>query len=431
MRTDCRDNNSMTIKEKLLRLRKKWGNGGIKRSLERKKARREAKKEKANAQPNLLKDRFPQCASLPTFWTDNAAAMTARRLTMVTDSINASSLFGGVGTALILACEICRHHQAALRIVTRIEPPDTSRLQDALRLFGITLPPQCEFVFSPPCGATKQIGITEGDIFLTTSWWTTAATIQTVPPQKVRYLIQEDERMFYPFGDDRLRCESIMGNINIPLFVNSSLLHQHFKQQNIPEYENRAQFFEPSFPASVYQPRPKSGKNKLFFYARPNNPRNLFWLGVQVLQEAVSRNLLPAESWEICLVGNSVPSTALLGQHPYKVLESMKWSDYAELIGRVDVGLSLMYTPHPSYPPLDLAASGALVVTNRFGCKQNLSHYSDSIICADPDVSSLVAALAEAIEQVNRGTANKKRDSKLPGTWQESLMPIVESFRFN
>ena len=31
------------------------------------------------------------------------------------------------------------------------------------------------------------------------------------------------------------------------------------------------------------------------------------------------------------------------------------------------VGLSLMISPHPSYPPLDMAHLGRLVVTNRFG----------------------------------------------------------------
>lgn len=421
----------MTIKDKLLRLKEKWGHDGIKRSIERKKARRAARNERANTQLNPLKERFLQCTPLPTFWVTDTVSPRSKRLTMVTDSVNASSLFGGVGTALILACEVCRQHQAALRIVTRVEPPDTSRLQDALCLFGIILPKKCEFVFLPPHGATKKVDITEGDIFLTTSWWTTEATTRTVPPARVRYLIQEDERMFYPFGDDRLRCEAILENAGIKLIVNSSMLHEHFRQQGVNQYEKRAQFFEPAFPASVYQTRPKSGKSKLFFYARPNNPRNLFWLGVQVLQEAVNRNLLPVDSWEIYMVGNAVPTADLLGAHPYHVLESMKWSDYAALIGGIDVGLSLMYTPHPSYPPLDLAASGALVVTNRFGCKQSLSQYSDSIICADPDVYSLVAAIEQAIASVNQGSLTKKRDSKLPGTWQESLAPIVDSFHFS
>lgn len=418
----------MTMKQKIIRFKEKWGHDGIKRSIERKKARRAARNQKASAPLDALEERFLQCTALPTFWVTDTVSTRSKRLTIVTDSVNASSLFGGVGTALILACEICRRHEADLRIVTRVEPPDTSRLQDALHLFDITLPNKCEFVFLPPHGATKRLDVTDNDIFLTTSWWTTEAATRGVPPTQIRYLIQEDERMFYPFGDDRLRCEAVLENAEIKLIVNSSLLHEHFRQQGVKQYEKRAQFFEPAFPATVYQVKPKSGKNKLFFYARPNNPRNLFWLGVQVLREAVDRNLLPVDSWEIYMVGNAVPPTNLLGSHPYHVLESMKWSEYAAMIGGIDVGLCLMYTPHPSYPPLDLAASGALVVTNQFGCKQNLSQYSDSIICAYPNVSDLVTALEQAIASVNLGAEPKKRDNKLPETWQQSLASVVDSF---
>ncbi|MFU8882154.1 MAG: hypothetical protein ACNA7Q_07285, partial [Rhodobacterales bacterium] len=49
-----------------------------------------------------------------------------RRITLVTDSIGASSLFGGVGTALIFAALWAKHANAQLRIVTRTERPVTS-----------------------------------------------------------------------------------------------------------------------------------------------------------------------------------------------------------------------------------------------------------------------------------------------------------------
>ena len=39
----------------------------------------------------------------------------------------------------------------------------------------------------------------------------------------------------------------------------------------------------------------------------------------------------------------------------------------------MDLGLSLMASPHSSYPPLDLAAAGAVVVTNTFGAGQAIA----------------------------------------------------------
>ena len=48
-----------------------------------------------------------------------------------------------------------------------------------------------------------------------------------------------------------------------------------------------------------------------------------------------------------------------------------------------------MDTPHPSYPPLDLAACGAVVVTNSHGIKTSLARYSDNILTVSPSVDSL------------------------------------------
>ena len=47
-----------------------------------------------------------------------------RRLTLVTDSINAGHLFGGVGTAVVLAALLAKRLDVPLRVVTRIEPPE-------------------------------------------------------------------------------------------------------------------------------------------------------------------------------------------------------------------------------------------------------------------------------------------------------------------
>ena len=46
----------------------------------------------------------------------------------------------------------------------------------------------------------------DDEIVMTTSWWTTRATLgSTLPREQVLYLLQEDERMFYPAGDEQLR----------------------------------------------------------------------------------------------------------------------------------------------------------------------------------------------------------------------------------
>jgi hypothetical protein len=88
-----------------------------------------------------------------------------------------------------------------------------------------------------------------------------------------------------------------------------------------------------------------------------------------------------------------------------------------------------MSTPHPSYPPLDLAASGAVVVTNKFGNKLDLSSYSQNIICADLDAEALLEALREgvALAQDNETRSRNFAANGLSGDWALSFENTLRS----
>jgi hypothetical protein len=128
-------------------------------------------------------------------------------------------------------------------------------------------------------------------------------------------------------------------------------------------------------------------------------------------------------------VCRDIPKVVLpFGVEP-TLAENLSWHDYAALIRHVDVGLSLMSSPHPSYPPLDLAACGAVAVTNRFRFKADLDRYSSNILCADPSTEALVDALAEAVELAAdepRRTTNYE-SSRLSRSWEDSMAGVVES----
>jgi hypothetical protein len=89
-----------------------------------------------------------------------------------------------------------------------------------------------------------------------------------------------------------------------------------------------------------------------------------------------------------------------------------------------------MYTPHPSYPPLDLAASGAVVVTNRFGNKTSLSRYCGNILAADLTVPALLQALREAIALADDDAERQRRFEQrgLQTDWAQSLASVVEHY---
>jgi hypothetical protein len=95
----------------------------------------------------------------------------------------------------------------------------------------------------------------------------------------------------------------------------------------------------------------------------------------------------------------------------------------------MDLGLSLMASPHSSYPPLDLAAAGAVVVTNTFGSdKQSLDQYSANIICSDPNLTTLVAGIGQGVTlagDAERRTANH-RSSRFLTDWSAVFAPICD-----
>ena len=76
----------------------------------------------------------------------------------------------------------------------------------------------------------------------------------------------------------------------------------------------------------------------------------------------------------------------------------LSWDDYLALLATAHLGVSLMASPHPSYPPLEMAASGLVVVTNRWGPK-DLAVVSDRLVSCEPDASDVARALAVAEER--------------------------------
>ncbi|WP_326542792.1 rhamnosyltransferase WsaF family glycosyltransferase [Pseudorhodoferax sp.] len=376
---------------------------------------------------DLRAQRFPLLAPLRFF---HAPAQGRRRVTLVTDSISKGSLFGGVGTALLLAVQLANRLAADLRVITRLEPPLGSHLDHLLQVYGHRLDGESRFRFSPLDDVRIEHDLLEDEWFITTSWWTTAATLAAIAPQRIAYLLQEDERMFYPQGDERLRCENLLQRQDLQFIINTELLRQHFIQDGFAHFAHRAQSFEPAFPHRVFRPRPAvaRARRRFVFYARPGNARNLFHLGVDVIDAALNRNILNPQQWEIIFVGHDIPDLTLAGDVRPTRLMGLDWGSYAELLGSCDLGLSLMYTPHPSYPPLDMVASGAVAVSTRHGLKQDLSALSRNLILCQPDIPALLAGLQAAVELVADTPRREAQyqQTALARDWPTALHAVVE-----
>ena len=371
---------------------------------------------------SLLTARFSHVAGYPVF----RAPPSRMRVTVVTDSIGPSSLFGGVASALLLATLLANRLDAILRVVTRTDAPEVPPIRTVLASNGVALNGPLELGFAPEDGS-RELDVMDHEVFLTTSWWTTRATLASVPRTRIVMLVQEDERMFYPHGDDRLLCAETLSEPNIPVIVNSRLLFDHLAggAAPLPNLHEHGMWFEPAFPGGVTQPR--GGKRRFFFYARPNNSRNLFWRGVAALDAAMAEGLFPPEEWDMFWVGKDVPEILLAnGVQPIRIA-GLDWDAYQAMVSTMDAGFVLMDTPHPSYPPLDLAAVGAAVLTNTHPGKASLSHYSANILMAPPTMDGLLEGLRQLAVAAcaDEERATRLAADRINRDWTAALEPVV------
>ena len=96
------------------------------------------------------------------------------------------------------------------------------------------------------------------------------------------------------------------------------------------------------------------------------------------------------------------------------------------MVRESDILLCPMLSPHTSYPVLEQAACGNIVVTNSFGSKtqERLSRVSPNIIAPAPTAEAIRFGLIAAAGRVASG-APASTDIALPTTWRTALQGTV------
>jgi hypothetical protein len=262
------------------------------------------------------------------------------------------------------------------------------------------------------------------DGFIATTWWTAhiareaMRTLGQAPSADRRpgrggrflYLIQEYEPFTFPMGTYAALAQESYSAPHFGLF-SSELLRDYFRRHAIgvfadgqdgdalsASFENAITAVSPPTVAELSVRRPR----RLLFYARPeaHAARNLFELGVLALNHAVAQGALPAD-WELNGIGSLAPAAAvpLADGASLRLLPRMSQSRYAQALRDHDVGLALMYTPHPSLVPIEMASAGMLTVTNTFENKTSeaLRAISANLLAGPAAIDSIAASLADAV----------------------------------
>ncbi len=381
--------------------------------------------EHVNKLEAMVQDKFKFSSPLLGFTVPG----NSLRLNVVTDSINSGSLYGGVATALILAAFLAERWDCDLRIITRTKKAHKQNFYNILRANNVPFTRNIEFLYAQYLDNNAEVPVGSGDVFLTTSWWTTWGVKAIFGEKRILYLLQEDERIFYPFCDERVRVQELFMSPDLTFIINSRILYEHFIKEGFDNIRQNGMWFEPAWSHQLffYEQKDSHSKKNFSFYARPNNSRNLFYLGIDVINNAMIKGILNPDEWEINFIGKDIP---LFGNDlgcPIHIYQNLEWSNYAALVRKMDLGLSMMYSPHPSYPPLDLAASGAVVVTNRYGIKQDLNNYSKNIICRDLNRDDLLDGIKQGVAlSLNYDERmNNYRNNKIINDWKESFEALT------
>ncbi len=288
---------------------------------------------------------------------------------------------------------------------------------------------------------SKPTFIGANDIFFATAWWTAQMARYAIPltnHKKFIYLIQDFEPILHDASTLQARALETYDLPHIPI-INTRLLLDHLVREQVGCYEdaefaNSALCFEPALDRNYYFPQPVSekpaDKKVLLFYARPSTAkRNLFEIGLVALRELVASGAIDNEGWDVFAMGERLDPIDLGKGMFLKPLPWLSFADYAERVRTADLLLSLMLSPHPSYPPLEMAASGKFVVTNSFSVKsaERLGDISPNILVAKPTTKSVSETLAKAVERINGGFSGYDPEGSLslPRNWEESLSEVV------
>ena len=241
------------------------------------------------------------------------------------------------------------------------------------------------------------------DAVVSTLWTTAYYALRFNKTKRKFYFIQDYEPLFYPAG-------SIYGQVEATYrfgffgLINTPGLHEVYKTQ----YEGVAENFFPNVDVNLFFPdadrKSPSPQNHftVFFYGRPEHPRNAFELGAAALKKLKQKMgdrltiISAGADWDPAFYGleNIVLNLGLL-----------TISETAALYRTCDVGLGMMFTKHPSYLPFEFMASGCMVVSNKNAATSWF--LQDDFNCMLTDATP--ACIAETLEEALLNTRKRKQ----------------------
>lgn len=349
-----------------------------------------------------------------------------KRLNILLPSLNPEHVFGGIATAYKFFLKLVEKTKYDSRIIL----VDAVPTKEAIDIYEHEY---CYVSAEEECSARKQIlpysdrvgktmPVSDNDYFIFTGWWT-AYCIQTeyqnwknkeLKINPFIYFIQDYEPGFYPWSTKYMLADATYrSEFKQVAIFNSKELKEYFDLWGYDFYQTYV--FDPVLNDDLKRALESAGKTfdkkkQILVYGRPNTQRNAFELLVESLRKwvEIQNNV---EEWEILSAGE-LHNKVSLGKGKYLTsVGKLSMEGYIKILQESYAGISLMVSPHPSYPPLEMSVFGVKVITNTYANK-NLSLFNDNIISLkETSPYSVACALAKICNEYNgQGQVMKEKN---------------------
>lgn len=241
-------------------------------------------------------------------------------------------------------------------------------------------------------GADAIARIPPADFSIATLWTTAYMLLKVRNTGLKCYFLQDFEPLFYPAGSTSAQTE-LTYSFGFHGIANTRTLRDIYAA----DYGGTATHFTPQIDPVVFHGTPlraSGGPRRLFFYGRPDHPRNGFELAAVALRR-LKESL--GDRVEILCAG------AAWDPRPYGLagvvtnLGLLGYRETGDLYRSCDIGFVMMMTRHPSYLPFEFMACGGLLVSNVNRANAWLLEDGVNCLLTPASAPAIASRLSEAV----------------------------------
>jgi len=259
--------------------------------------------------------------------------------------------------------------------------------------------------------ATEPLGLRRNDIFVASAWWTAGQAYDLIDEQndifgqddrrRMIYLIQDFEPGFYAWSTKGYLSENTYRHpdktiaiFNTPLLSDFMLKRYEFSHSEVYHPMIHENLLIPIKDQLTFADREKI----VLLYARPHAERNCLEMLDATVFHCFKQDSDFWSDWRFLAIGEDFESDQLRGDN-ITILGRLSLDAYRDYLSKSRLGVSIMVSPHPSYPPLEMAANGVKVLANTYEDKDlSLLHENiESFTLYDPKaLAQRLRTMAEA-----------------------------------